>query len=530
MSYHRVDRVCLARAELLILIGFAALGAAILVPKLLRADIASDEAQALADTRTVYLAEETYAAANLGYYSDVTNLCRSGPECRGIGIPGYPATAPEFLSADLGRFSPFTKDGYDHVWTRGRSPDYLPASADPHSVSSYCYNTFPTTFTGQWPRSFSVDGSGRIYYDDYGGAITCPIDYTAPLLEEPRPALAVDFGRRGLWRYDGNDEWIQLERSNPVLVRAWRETLLATFTGRQGLYLLDDAGWTRIANRTASDVVPLVDAVVARFRSEPGLWYWDEKQWTQVSSWEPEAIEVVGNKLLVDFGAEGLWFFWKPLGWTKFSDQNPSFVHAGRDLFADLADGQGLQWFYIDDLHEGRVSWHASNEPTPEAIFEFPRNPNYGSRNIATDRGVAGGIWLNSTQVTSWDPYLLSHLDGDLLAAFRGRGLYRFEDETSWVELSTSEPTELAPADTYVGALFDDLRGVRRFDDSGSQQITLWQAESVTAVDLATASQTWQLRRAGRCPVPVSDRRKDSCRRLVGRATSRMRRESQRAR
>ena len=236
----------------------------------------------------------------------------------------------------------------------------------------------------------------------------------------------------------------------------------------------------------------------------------------------------MGNKLLVDFGPEGLWFFWKPLGWTKFSDQDPSFVHAGRDLFADLADGQGLQWFYIEDLHEGRLWWYASNRPSPEAMFEFRRN-RYG-HNIAADRRVAGGIWLNGTQVTSWDPYLLSHLDGDLLAAFRGRGLYRYEDETSWVELSTSEPTEVAPADTYVGALFDDLRGVRRFDDSGSQQITLWRAESVTAVDLATASQTWRLRRSRRCPVSASDRSKDSCRRLVGRAKSRTRRESQRAR
>ncbi len=89
----------------------------------------------------------------------------------------------------------------------------------------------------------------------------------------------------------------------------------------------------------------------------------------------------------------------------------------------------------------------------------------------------------------------------------------RAEDEEA------ARSSELAPADTYVGALFDDLKGVHRFDDSGSQQITLWRAESVTAVDLATASQTWRLRRARRCPIPASDRSKESYRRLVGRAS-----------
>ena len=243
----------------------------------------------------------------------------------------------------------------------------------------------------------------------------------------------------------------------------------------------------------------------------------------QIATWEPEAMEVQGNKLLVDFGPEGVWFFWKSFGWTRLSDQDPSFVYAGRYLIADVADGQGAQWIFVSDLHEPWI-WWTPFEPfdpsAPEAALEFRRNP-YG-HNIALDLGVGGSIQLNNSQATPWDPYLLSHLDDDLLAAFRGRGLYRFEDETSWVELSASEPTELAPADTYVGALFDDndLKGVHRFDDSGSQQITRWRAASVTAVDLAAASQSWRLRRARRCPVPKSERNKDSCRRLVRRTNS----------
>ncbi len=385
---------------------------------------------------------------------------------------------------------------------------------------NYCYNTIPEVLTVEGQRAFAIDGSGRMHYDATGAETACPIPIATDLLEVPRPAVAVDFGRRGLWRYDGAYGWIRLARSNPVLVRARGETLLATFKRKKGLYHLDDAGWTRIARWTATEVLPIEGGLVARFRSQPGVWYWDETEWMQIATWGPEAMEVQGNKLLVDFGPEGVWFFWKPLGWTRLSDQDPSFIYAGRFLIADLVDGQGAQWIVVGDLHKPRIWWMPFDPSAPEAALEFRRNL-YGY-NFALDLGVAEGNRLNGTQVTPWDPYLLSHLDDDLLAAFRGRGLYRFEDETSWVELSASEPTELAPADTYVGALFDDddLKGVHRFDDSGSQQITRWRAASVTAVDLAAASQSWRLRRARRCPVPKSERNKDSCRRIVRRRNS----------
>ena len=336
------------------------------------------------------------------------------------------------------------------------------------------------------------------------------------MLETPRPALAVDFGRRGLWRYDGGNRWIKLARSNAALVRAWGETLVATFEGRKGLYLLDAAGWRRIHPRRATDVVPLGVNLVARFQNLPGLWHWDHMEWTQISTWEPEAIEVQGNKLLVDFGPAGLWLFWKPLGWTQFSDRDPSYIRADqRHYYADLADGQGVQWLYFFHLQDLRIWWDAGRAPTPqpEATLEFPGE--HFSWNHAEDLGVAGGTWLNYQQVSTWDPYLLSHLDTELVAAFRGRGLYHFEDETSWVEVTSSEPSELAPADTYVGARFNDLKGVYRVDDAGLQRLTGWKTQSVTAIDLAAPSHAWTLRRARQCPVPKLE--PETCRRLVRR-------------
>ena len=507
MYYRSLDRGGLTVAELVTLTALLLIAAATVAPKLLRAAIASDEAQAIADLRTVHRAEEAYAAANSGYYSDVTNLCRSGPECRGIGIPNYPLTSPEFLSADLGRVSPFAKDGYVHTWTADRAPNVRPVGADPSSVTGYCYTADPEFLGSVWRRAFSVDGSGRIFYDEYGATIACPIPYGTKLLEPERPALAVDFGRRGLWRYDGNDRWIRLARSNPDLLRASGDTLLATFRNRDGLYRLDEAGWTRIARRRASEVLTVGEGLVAQFRSEAGLWHWDGADWAQISTWEPEAMEVQGNKLFVDFGPEGLWLFWKPIGWTLLSDRDAQFLFADLLLFADLSDGQGMQEIYIDDLPRGDVWWWGSGGQSPENLLQV-------GTNLAWDFGSSRGTWWNGTQASPWDPYLLSHLDGDLLAAYMGRGLFRFESGTTLVELSPSEPTELAPADTYVGALFGDLKGVYRFDDSGSEQIARWRAQSVVAVGLTEASQSWRLRSVRWCPVPRNDRGPDSCRRI----------------
>ena len=434
-------------------------------------------------------------------------------------FPAIPQPLPSSFRPILGGTSPFAKDGYFHNWAAGSGSNLIPASGDPNSATDYCYTTSPEVLTVEWQRAFAIDGSGRMYYDPTGAEIACPIPSATDLLEAPRPAFAVDFSRRGLWRYDGNDGWIRLARSNPVLVRARGETDLATFKGKKGLYHLDDAGWTRIAKWTATEFSLSKAASSRSFAPSQAHGTGTKPSGCRSRRGNRRRWKSKGTSV-VDFGPEGVWFFWKPFGWTRLSDQDPSFVYAGRYLIADVADGQGAQWIFVSDLHEPWILWTPFDPSAPEAALEFRRNP-YG-HNIALDLGVGGGIRLNNSQATPWDPYLLSHLDDDLLAAFRGRGLYRFEDETSWVELSASEPTELAPADTYVGALFDDndLKGVHRFDDSGSQQITRWRAASVTAVDLAAASQSWRLRRARRCPVPKSERNKDSCRRLVRRTNS----------
>ena len=86
--------------ELLIVVAIIGIIAAIAIPSLLRARVSANEAQAIGDTRSVISAEQTYASANGGMFSNLVNLCRNGGNCAGIGIPNYPTAAPEFCGGD----------------------------------------------------------------------------------------------------------------------------------------------------------------------------------------------------------------------------------------------------------------------------------------------------------------------------------------------------------------------------------------------------------------------------------------------
>ena len=57
--------------ELLIVVAIIGIIAAIAIPSLLRARVSANEAQAIGDTRSVISAEQTYASANGGFFSDL---------------------------------------------------------------------------------------------------------------------------------------------------------------------------------------------------------------------------------------------------------------------------------------------------------------------------------------------------------------------------------------------------------------------------------------------------------------------------
>ena len=59
-------------------------------------------------------------------------------------------------------------------------------------------------------------------------------------------SIAVDFGQRGLWNYNGS--WIQLSRLNPRRMASWGKGKLAVDFGRFGLWVYDGRSWEKIAH------------------------------------------------------------------------------------------------------------------------------------------------------------------------------------------------------------------------------------------------------------------------------------------
>ena len=168
--------------ELLIVVAIIGIIAAIAIPSLLRARVSANEAQAIGDTRTVMSASVAYAAANCGYFgADLPCLTSEGAGM--ICIPGYPTAAPQFLSGDIGRPSPYTKSGYSRSYAQNVvAPSVDPTICDPASVLDFCYTSVPAQLGLTGVRSFSGSSSGSIYTDTTGALIPCPIPTgTSPL-------------------------------------------------------------------------------------------------------------------------------------------------------------------------------------------------------------------------------------------------------------------------------------------------------------------------------------------------------------
>lgn len=158
--------------ELLIVVAIIGILAAIAIPNLLRARVSANEAQAIGDTRTVMSAAATYASINCGFFAPSLS-CMTHDGGGAICIPNYPATAPQFLGADIARPTPYVKSGYSRNYAAGAPAIAVGPSCDPGSLVDYCYISSPqSALTGV--RSFSGGASGAIYADQTGVALACP--------------------------------------------------------------------------------------------------------------------------------------------------------------------------------------------------------------------------------------------------------------------------------------------------------------------------------------------------------------------
>lgn len=159
------------------------------------AQTADDQAQVIADILTVIESENAYAAQNCGYFSNVANLCHAGRFwCRGIGIPGYPASGPDFIDPRLSRH-PVIDSGYLRFFYDAGPPLAPGVECDPQSSPDYFYSAQPENLGAGRP-SFAGVPDGTIYVDASGTEIPWPVpDGTAtlqwPELTHPSPGATL---------------------------------------------------------------------------------------------------------------------------------------------------------------------------------------------------------------------------------------------------------------------------------------------------------------------------------------------------
>lgn len=120
------------------------------------------EAQAIADSRSVIEAQQTYASVNGSFYEGRFE-CLSQPQ---LCLPEYPSSAPVFLGPDLAR--PGVKAGYERRFHPGPSlkePNENALSTS--SVVSFAYVAVPATKYVEG-RSFCADSTGLICFAPKG--------------------------------------------------------------------------------------------------------------------------------------------------------------------------------------------------------------------------------------------------------------------------------------------------------------------------------------------------------------------------
>jgi len=128
------------------------LAVAVILPALLKARTAANEARARGDVMTVISAQATYSMSNGGAYESRWE-CLHEPS-RGC-IPGY--TGPAFVDSSVGSAP---RGGYELKLHGGQA--ISSASSSPSSVSTYVVVASPTQPGQTGVRQFCADQNGMI--------------------------------------------------------------------------------------------------------------------------------------------------------------------------------------------------------------------------------------------------------------------------------------------------------------------------------------------------------------------------------
>ena len=152
--------------ELLIVVAVAGIVAAVVIPAMSRAFIASNEAATIADIRTLIDAQNAYSSVNGGFHDSYLE-CLTAPS---VGcIPNYPTNGPTFLDSALASLTP--RHGYNRLYHGGPTPPNIPPTVSPSSTLLYRYDATPVVGGVTGVRGFAGDASGRVCFTPNGAPV-----------------------------------------------------------------------------------------------------------------------------------------------------------------------------------------------------------------------------------------------------------------------------------------------------------------------------------------------------------------------
>jgi type II secretory pathway pseudopilin PulG len=161
--------------ELMIVVAILAIIAALVIPGLLRARVAANEASAIGSMRVTAAAQKAYLATcgNGGYATDFLALGRTGP-----------AGEAAFISDDLGQSAAPTKSGYAFTLGRGAGASTGPDDCHGSPTTTHYYATaVPTDYGGTGSRAFAVNSLSTIWQVNAATAPTEPFGPPATVVQ-----------------------------------------------------------------------------------------------------------------------------------------------------------------------------------------------------------------------------------------------------------------------------------------------------------------------------------------------------------
>jgi prepilin-type N-terminal cleavage/methylation domain-containing protein len=153
--------------ELLIVVAIIGIIAAIAIPSLLRARVASNESATIGDVRTVISGQAAYQSANGGWFESNFSCMTQKGGC----VPSAPTTSPTFLDSQIAAMTP--KSGYGRTTPSfGAGPTPADPTVSAGSVLAYVYVATPTSQGQTGVRGFGGDSGGILCYSQDGSQPT----------------------------------------------------------------------------------------------------------------------------------------------------------------------------------------------------------------------------------------------------------------------------------------------------------------------------------------------------------------------